>query len=155
MNGMIAVSNGIMSRVHDPAQCQGESCWIHNPSGHALADSPVWVTSGRMVVYRACEHHDFEAGLTGLHPDPDDEAYRRRGATKHEWFWVRPATDHPCCAWHCCLGPGAEPTDADQLAAAHVIAAYEATGAGATDEIRAEILRDAVRHRLTEETRWL
>lgn len=152
MSGMVAVANGIMSRVHSPEQCAGEHCWVHHPSRHPLADAPVWATSGRLVVYRACEHHEHEAGLTGLHPDPDDEAYRQRGATHHAWSWVRPATPHPCCESHCCLGPGAEPTAADRARATDVQAAYEATGAKGTDEIRAEILRDSVRHRLTEET---
>ena len=60
----------VLSGVHDPEQCAGRNCCIHNPSDHPLRDAPLaWIQlddSG--VMGRRCAH-----GL--WHPDLDAMAF--------------------------------------------------------------------------------
>lgn len=56
--------------VHDPKECSGQACCIHNPSDHPLKDAPQQWRADRRMVERRCEH------FIG-HPDPDHMAYIR------------------------------------------------------------------------------
>lgn len=70
----VVISNGVLTNVHDPADCAGRACWVHTPSDHPLKDAPVLFRYDRGIIERTCPH-----GVG--HPDPDDLAYRRsRGA---------------------------------------------------------------------------
>lgn len=97
--GMVAIKNAVLSNIHPPGQCWGEHCVIHNPSAHPLREAPLYAVG--QTLYRACEHLDRKdpAG-TGLHTDPDHEAWALRGATRYVG-WVSPIP-HPCCSVMCC-----------------------------------------------------
>ena len=56
-------------RVHDPADCEGRGCGIHNhPSDHPLKDASMYWRTDRGILERICEH-----GVG--HPDHDSELY--------------------------------------------------------------------------------
>lgn len=52
--------------VHNPTQCIGEFCTIHNPSDHGMHSWPQVMGSGA-VMYRVCP-------CNNVHVDPDDPA---------------------------------------------------------------------------------
>lgn len=66
--GLITVDNGHLFKVHLAQKCEGESCWVHNPSGHHMASWPIQWNASLRTVFRICTH-DVE------HPDPDDVDY--------------------------------------------------------------------------------
>lgn len=56
-------------RVHDPADCEGRGCGIHNrPSDHPLKDAPMYWRTDRGILERICVH-----GVG--HPDHDSAEY--------------------------------------------------------------------------------
>lgn len=56
-------------RVHDPADCEGRGCAIHNrPSEHPLRDAPLFWCTDRGILERICKH-----GMG--HPDFDSALY--------------------------------------------------------------------------------
>jgi hypothetical protein len=54
-------------RVHDPKDCEGEVCTIHNPSAHHMREWPTHWRADRHMMERLCPH-----GVG--HPDPDDRS---------------------------------------------------------------------------------
>lgn len=61
--------DGRILRTHEPDQCAGPVCCIHNPSDHPLRDAPAdWWAYGLLL--RICPHN-----LS--HPDPDSLDYLR------------------------------------------------------------------------------
>jgi hypothetical protein len=68
---MLAVANGILTKVHPAGTCAGPHCWVHNPSPHHMVTWPVRWRDDKSVAERVCEH-----GLG--HPDPDDVTYNLR-----------------------------------------------------------------------------
>lgn len=88
---VVGVANGLLTKVHPPERCAGESCWMHNPSEHHMSTWPTrWHGTGEPSE-RVCPH---DLG----HPDPDDVAlfYRRRQ-------FIR---GHQCDG--CCIAAGPE-----------------------------------------------
>ena len=82
------VGGEVLANVHDPSQCEGEACCIHNPSDHHMIDWPQHWRGDRGIMERICPH-----GVG--HPDPDDLDFiaRTRG--------IDAAYDegvHGCCA---------------------------------------------------------
>jgi len=67
---LVAVHNGILTKVHSASLCAGEHCWVHNPSPHHMSTWPIWSARSRTAL-RICPH-DFD------HPDPDDVTYNAR-----------------------------------------------------------------------------
>lgn len=65
-----------LTNIHDPAQCVGEACVIHNPSDHHMKDWPLHWRADRRLMERTCEHGQG-------HPDPDDLAYHVRNG--NDW----------------------------------------------------------------------
>jgi hypothetical protein len=59
------VSNGHLVGVHDPVECAGRYCCIHNPSDHPMRNWEQLWRDDRGLMERVCEH-----GIG--HPDPDD-----------------------------------------------------------------------------------
>lgn len=71
MSDIIGMHEGGPLIVHDPVQCAGEFCCVHNPSEHHMRDWPQrWVAS-RYTMFRVCPH---DVG----HPDPDDIRFKRK-----------------------------------------------------------------------------
>ncbi|GAB3034630.1 hypothetical protein GCM10027052_10540 [Parafrigoribacterium mesophilum] len=68
---VIALDNGILTKVHSVAACSGPHCWVHNPSPHHMVTWPVRWRDDRRLAERICEH-----GIG--HPDPDDVAFNLR-----------------------------------------------------------------------------
>jgi hypothetical protein len=58
----------IFYNVHDPAQCAGRHCVLHNPSDHHMRDWPTLFRTDKHQMERTCPH-----GIG--HPDPDDLAW--------------------------------------------------------------------------------
>ena len=71
-DGIVALENGILTGVHDPSACAGQSwgCWIHRPLPHVLSDAPVMWRDDKQTAERLCPH-----GIG--HPDPQDVVYQR------------------------------------------------------------------------------
>lgn len=61
----------ILHGVHDPADCEGEYCVVHNPSDHCMREFPTHWRPDRGITERICPH-----GVG--HPDPDDQAFLDR-----------------------------------------------------------------------------
>ena len=87
---MIALVNGILTGVHGPRACAGQTwgCWIHQPLPHALSEAPVRWREDKSTAERICPH-----GIG--HPDPQDVAYNRN-------VLGRDVTVHGCDG---CCGP--------------------------------------------------
>ena len=69
--GLVALSNGILTNVHNSRLCEGKYCWVHKPSSHHMAAWPIRWRSNRSVAHRLCIH-----GFG--HPDPDDVNFNVR-----------------------------------------------------------------------------
>lgn len=67
----VQVGGGVLTNVHDPAQCAGEFCAMHNPSDHHMRSWPSNWRGDRHLMERICPH-----GIG--HPDPDDIAFKVR-----------------------------------------------------------------------------
>lgn len=66
MNGhQLENSDQILYGVHDPSQCAGEYCTIHNMSDHHMREWPQRWRNDRLIIERICPH-----GVG--HPDPDE-----------------------------------------------------------------------------------
>lgn len=76
---------------HDPADCEGRPCCIHNPSDHHMKDWPQHWRPDRYLMERTCEH-----GIG--HPDPDHVAYM-----KSVGKWEEADATHGCDG--CCNAP--------------------------------------------------
>lgn len=82
---------GLQITTHEPSQCAGENCVIHNPSDHHMKDWPMVVRMDKSaLVERTCPH-----GVG--HPDPDSAAFFERVGKG----WVNV---HGCCQQRCCQG---------------------------------------------------
>ncbi|MET3769830.1 hypothetical protein ABIB15_002534 [Marisediminicola sp. UYEF4] len=79
--GIVAIGNGLLTRVHGPDLCAGTSCWVHTPSTHGMNGWPVHWRQDKGTAERVCEH-----GIG--HPDPDDTAFHARAG--------RDTTVHGC-----------------------------------------------------------
>ena len=77
-------SDVILAGVHDPKQCVGQSCTIHNRSDHSMRAFPQHWRDDRKIMERICPH-----GVG--HPDPDDY-YANHGVE----------SVHGCCGHRCC-----------------------------------------------------
>lgn len=77
----------VLTNVHHPSLCAGETCSIHRPSQHRMYDFPRTWEYG--VVCRICPH-----GV--IHPDPDAMAWRSR-VTGALVLGL-----HECCESFCC-----------------------------------------------------
>lgn len=73
--GEETVIGGVKMRVHQPDQCEGDWCCIHNPSDHIMSQWPQRWRDDIKIMERICAH-----GIG--HPDPDDVAYRRNVGMK-------------------------------------------------------------------------
>lgn len=62
------VNAGVVLGVHDPADCQGRPCALHNSSEHHMANWPQRYRFDKGFMERVCPH-----GIG--HTDPDDVAY--------------------------------------------------------------------------------
>lgn len=58
------IGGQVLVNVHDPANCHGENCPVHNPSQHSMSEFPQHFRRDRMLMERICPH-----GVG--HPDPD------------------------------------------------------------------------------------
>lgn len=72
----------MLTRTHDPADCAGRVCVLHNTTKHAMSDWPIIWRDDRGIVERKCPH-----GIG--HPDPDQFAFWRE--TDQMW-----QTTHGC-----------------------------------------------------------
>jgi len=61
----VLVGGAVLYNVHDPAQCAGRPCAVHNPSAHHMRDWPQRWRGDRQMIERLCP-----CGIG--HPDPDD-----------------------------------------------------------------------------------
>lgn len=68
---IVAVGNGMLTRVHIAQLCAGTNCWIHNPSTHHMNSWPIRWHADKKTAERQCAHGSG-------HPDPDDVAYHFR-----------------------------------------------------------------------------
>ncbi|MER7280391.1 hypothetical protein ABT369_38740 [Dactylosporangium sp. NPDC000244] len=96
MSDVIALHNGAILEVHDPARCAGQTCCIHAPSNHLMLGFPQHWRSDRQLMERICPH-----GIG--HPDPDDIAFKWR--TRGDQF-ARYEAIHGCDG--CCTGGGTD-----------------------------------------------
>ena len=71
------------SKVHNPVQCEGRDCPVHNPSDHIMRNWPLHWRADRGIAERICGH-----GCG--HPDPDQ--FQFWGTTNREYEAV-----HGCC----------------------------------------------------------
>ena len=133
--GVVAIDNAILTHTHRPEHCDGEHCWIHNPSPWPLKDAPL-LAAGR-TIYRRCTH-------AGLHPDVDDATFRHRDATRHDWSWTIALDEHPCCPELCCVGEPARRED--KAEAKHIFTTLLEKNRAPSDG-GAEILRRVVAER--------
>lgn len=90
MSDVIALHNGHILEVHDPALCAGQVCCIHSPSNHPMRGWPQLWRSDRQLMERICP-----CGVG--HPDPDDLAFKRRTRGDEH---ARYESIHGCCG--CC-----------------------------------------------------
>jgi hypothetical protein len=68
--------------THEPGQCAGERCCIHNRSDHVMRSFPQYFRWDRGIMERTCPHG------TG-HPDPDQEEFFDKAFGKNaEYEWV-------------------------------------------------------------------
>ena len=68
-NWTVVDGRGRMTNVHDPANCEGRGCAIHNhPSDHPLKDATLNWRQDRGILERICKH-----GVG--HPDMDSASY--------------------------------------------------------------------------------
>lgn len=68
--------------AHDPKQCKGEACTIHNRSDHHMRHMPQHWRKDRGMMERICEH-----GVG--HPDPDEYWMTNDDyAEQREWLAV-------------------------------------------------------------------
>jgi hypothetical protein len=68
--------------THEPGQCAGEHCVIHNRSDHVMRSFPQLFRWDRGIMERTCPHG------TG-HPDPDQEEFFEKAFgenAKYEWY---------------------------------------------------------------------
>lgn len=77
---------GQQVNVHDPDNCKGGYCVIHNPSNHHMVDWPTHWREDRKLLERLCPH-----GIG--HPDPDHLDHLPAGRRSIESI-------HGCCG-HC------------------------------------------------------
>lgn len=75
--------------THDPSNCSGRYCVIHNPSAHHMRSWPTNWRADRQLMERTCTH-----GIG--HPDPDDLAFQ---ITQGRGWQA----NHGCDG--CCLAP--------------------------------------------------
>lgn len=80
------------TNVHDPANCVGQACCIHNPSEHPLRLAPLNWRADRDIIERVCRHNIG-------HPDPDGLAFLARLNGPE---WADGASVHGCDG--CCTG---------------------------------------------------
>lgn len=86
--------------VHDATACEGESCVLHNPSDHHMADWPMVRRFDLRppIVERQCEH-----GVG--HPDPDSAAWAERVVREDtELRWQNERSDGTYVWIHGCDG---------------------------------------------------
>ncbi len=86
--GIVAIGNGMLTRVHPPELCAGTACWVHSPSVHHMTGWPLHWRADKATAERVCEH-----GIG--HPDPDDAGYHARAG--------RDVSIHGCDG--CCSPP--------------------------------------------------
>jgi hypothetical protein len=58
----------VLVNVHEPYECVGENCTIHDPSDHHMKDWPQEWDQSRRIMMRVCSHGD-------MHIDPDEPGY--------------------------------------------------------------------------------
>lgn len=75
---VLALKRTALLRVHDPADCDGRGCAVHNhASDHPLKDAPLNWRVDRGILERICEH-----GVG--HPDHDSALYLRSIGKSYE-----------------------------------------------------------------------
>ena len=79
--GVIAIGNGLLTRVHHPDLCEGTACWVHTPSIHHMTGWPIHWREDKATAERICAH-----GVG--HPDPDDASSHARAG--------RDVSNHGC-----------------------------------------------------------
>ena len=121
---------------HPPEACAGETCPIHNPSGHHMVGWKLNIRHDRYALAeRICPAHGIG------HPDPDSLAWQRRMAAKDVIPAGAVSDVHGCCG--CCTRP---PLFLDEVAECLYYASAEAhhrSWADATDEDRATFIGKA------------
>ena len=76
--------------IHDPQECAGMPCVIHNPTDHHMRSWRLHWRADRKIFERLCPLHGCG------HPDPDQFVYW--GSSGQDWLGV-----HGCCG--CCVAP--------------------------------------------------
>lgn len=87
---IIGMHTGPPLLVHDPSECAGQHCCVHNPSPHHMVDWRLNWRGDRGLMERLCPNHGVG------HPDPDDLAHKRRSGDMRQGLGV-----HGCCG--CCV----------------------------------------------------
>jgi hypothetical protein len=85
----------IRLRCHDPAECAGRPCTLHNRTDHPMRQWQQLWRDDRGIMERWCEEHSCG------HPDPDEIPYWRIRFAGDE-ARVRAELVHGCCG--CCGG---------------------------------------------------
>lgn len=85
--------------VHAATSCEGESCVLHNPSDHHMADWPLLRRYDRSppLIERQCEH-----GVG--HPDPDSAAWGELAVRENPMVWQDEISDGKFVWVHGCDG---------------------------------------------------
>lgn len=111
--------DGVLTGLHSPEQCAGESWWAHAHSVHPLNSARVAWDEDRWIVWRQCEHGQW-------HPDPDAVAYVMRGRTTYVGRdRSRDPDRHDCDG--CCIPDEAYPAaNAVDMAAVKQVEAHQA-----------------------------
>ena len=68
---VVAIDNGVLTRVHPTSSCAGETCWIHNSTPGHMVGWPVRWRGDKGTAERVCQHNIG-------HPDPDDIKFHAR-----------------------------------------------------------------------------
>lgn len=90
--GTVQLDNGeVLYNVHNPNDCAGRPCAIHNPSNHPLKHSQRTFHDG--VIFRVCSHNVE-------HPDPDSIAWLTLASDDLTVPAI--ASQHICCIARCC-----------------------------------------------------
>lgn len=92
------VGGQVIYNVHDPRDCAGRACAVHNPTEHHMAAWPQNFRGDRGIIERICPHR------VG-HPDPDHMAWLDErvmlGELDPDYVWGEGA--HGCDG--CCAPP--------------------------------------------------
>lgn len=91
-NSLIADTGEVLTRVHDPAKCEGKHpCVIHGPTDHHMRDWPLYYLAEDKTFVRYCPHGES-------HPDPDQIVYWRERDVEYLSLHACDGCCEPRCA---------------------------------------------------------